>query len=167
MFVAAPVTMTASPGSTPTPPTLLTTWATGRAVSTFEECTGLALPDGAGVRRGVTSSSSGSSGDTKECLLSLTVPGGFGAFLEANFKKATWQEVSPALTGPQVRSHRTWAIRDIEGAAYYTLTHSGGGDGAAGGAAGAEATETWTTSVAYDAKTGQAYVVGVRTKAGK
>jgi hypothetical protein len=47
----------------------------------------------------------------------------------------------------------------VQGLAYYTQTYSGG--------AGVEATHTWTTAVAYDAKTGKAYVAGVRKKAGK
>ena len=156
-FMASAVSVTAAPGSTPTTPTLVT----ASPISTFEECTGLPLPSGAGVRSGMTSSNSGSGGSTKECALVLTVPADFGAFLDANFKKATPQEASAALTGPKAPKHGMWAAKDVQGLVYYTLTRSGGDAG------GAEATQTWTTTIAYDARTGRAYVVGVRKDAGK
>jgi hypothetical protein len=162
MFVAMPIAVTAVPGTTATSPTLLTTMPASPVVSTFEECTGLALPSGAGVQRGMTSSSSSSGGQTKDCLLALTVGSDFGAFLDANFQKATWQQVSSALAGPLAVSRGMWTPKDVQGVAYYTLTHSGGD-----AAAGPEATQTWTTAVAYNAKTSQAYVVSVGKKAGK
>jgi hypothetical protein len=62
-----------------------------------------------------------------------------------------------------------WALRDVQGAAYYTRTHSDGdaAAGAAGAGAEAEATQVWTTTIAYNAKTGKAYVVSARKQAGK
>lgn len=137
---------------------------TARIVSTFEECTGLPLPEDASVRGGATAVDS--LAGTKDCLLALTVPGDFDAFLDANFKKATWQEVSPALTGSMAIGHQMWTLKDVQGAACYTLTCSGG-ESPGGPATGPEADGTWTTAIAYDAKTGQAYFVSARRPAGK